>query len=43
MNPTLNLDEHVGECFKVIDRSYDYELCAIINSFPNVKWKKLWK
>ena len=35
MNPTLTLDEQVCECLKVIDRAYDYELCAIVNSFKH--------
>ena len=35
MNPTLHLDEQVCECLKVIDRAYDYELCAIVNSFKH--------
>ena len=41
MNPTLTLDEQVGECLKRIDREYDYELCAIKNSFPNMKGETL--
>ena len=40
MNPTLNLDEHIGECLKTIDKAYDYELCAIKNSFSNMKGKQ---
>ena len=39
MNPTLHLDERVCKCLKVINRAYDYELCAIVNSFKHEKEK----
>ena len=39
MNPTLKLDDHIGECLKSIDIAYDYELCATKKSFSNKKGK----
>ena len=37
MNPTLTLDDQIGECLKSIETTYDYELCTIKNSFSNMK------